>query len=219
MDLTLNSIIRIWRAIPIARIIKIRNLLMILIIIAMALPSASPKNYGMFDKEYWDTISGSQEGYPDGGGSPTTKWYDVAPWEIDFCSKWGGSKAPNDNLPGTRTSDQPFSNMAATYQAQSDFIELPDKTTLYEYSYYIEPARGHMEYTIELRGGIDTYLLEKGNASAAGGAANYNAVYLNGTFTQMVIKYEKCGICSPSQGTFPIANVQDKRLLFPEEYE
>ena len=75
-------------------------------------------------------------------------WYKVEQWELEVCSKWGGTEAAQA---GAELS-QPIYLSVLTLTLQAEKVDQPDNTSLFKVTWYIEPAAGEVSYQVELIG-------------------------------------------------------------------
>ena len=77
-------------------------------------------------------------------------WYPLDSWEIDTCSKWGGTL---ENQIGAVTSSPiALSRTTLTIQGRKSVLQQQNGTLVfYQASWYLEPIEGTMNYRVELQ--------------------------------------------------------------------
>src|SRR3989338_7999163 len=116
-------------------------------------------------------------------------WYQVEPWEIEYCRKWGGSEEGGLN-PGS-SSAMPIALSQMTVTAQGERLEynIGNQSPLFKASWYIEPAEGNIEYAVALVGDGNLEI-GSGTASNTNAGFGYYANYINKRFTHVMISYQ-----------------------------
>ena len=116
-------------------------------------------------------------------------WYKVEPWELEVCSKWGGTETAQA---GAQLS-QPIYLSVLTLALQEEKVDQPDNTSLYKVTWYIEPAVGEVSYQVQLIGNspISPWLVSQGTATNSNPGVGFYAKYFNITekLTQAQILY------------------------------
>lgn len=104
-------------------------------------------------------------------------WYKVEQWELDVCSKWGGTEAAQA---GAELS-QPIYLSVLTLTLQGEKVDQPDNTSLFKVTWYIEPAAGEVSYKVELTGNspISPWLVAQGTATNSNPGVGFYAKYFN----------------------------------------
>ena len=105
-------------------------------------------------------------------------WYKVEQWELDVCSKWGGTEAAQA---GAELS-QPIYLSVLTLTLQAEKVDQPDNTSLFKVTWYIEPAAGEVSYKVELVGNspISPWTVQEAStASNANAGVGFYAKYFN----------------------------------------
>ncbi|MBU0614925.1 MAG: hypothetical protein KJ601_02430 [Nanoarchaeota archaeon] len=98
------------------------------------------------------------------------EWYQVSAWEIEVCSKWGGSELAQ--VGATSAAPISLSQLTVTLQAEAIYYEPIGNTSIdniYTVSWYIQPIGGEFEYAV--------YLVDANGATAnvASGTASYES--------------------------------------------
>jgi len=80
-------------------------------------------------------------------------WYAVSQWEIEVCSKWGGSELAKAGA--VTASPIALSQITLTLQAEGYIFSdknIPNSSVenLYTLSWYIEPVTGGLDYAVRL---------------------------------------------------------------------
>lgn len=118
-------------------------------------------------------------------------WYAVEDWEIETCSKWGGTaEAQSGSV--TLTTNVYLYELTYTINAQK--TEFPDNITLYEVGYYIQPITSDVEYSVRLKNKAtgDNYNITIGaTASAVSGSSGFSAFYSNVTYDIAQLGYKE----------------------------
>ncbi|MBI2545799.1 hypothetical protein HYV81_01325 [Candidatus Woesearchaeota archaeon] len=117
-------------------------------------------------------------------------WYKVEQWELDICSKWGGTEAAQA---GAQLS-QPIYLSVLTLTLQGEKIEQPDNTSLFKVTWYIEPAASSVSYKVELVGNspISPWSVQEAStATNSNPGVGFYAKYFNITeqLTHVVLTY------------------------------
>jgi hypothetical protein len=76
--------------------------------------------------------------------SKIVEWYGVADWELDACSKWGGTEESQQST--SKSSNVFLSQLTLTLQGKK--TEYPDGSYLYEFTWYIQPVGGSVRYEV-----------------------------------------------------------------------
>lgn len=116
-----------------------------------------------------------------------SSWYAVAPWEIEFCKKWGGSEEAGINQGAA--SNEPIALSQLTIALQGEKIEyIIANNVLYSASWYIEPVSEELEYKVLLIGD-ENVEIGSGIAKNTEPGIGYYANYINKTFINVRIEY------------------------------
>ena len=118
-------------------------------------------------------------------------WYKVEDWEIEVCSKWGGT-AEAQTYSSTATGSAYMFSTTVTLQGEKSISgeeENSTNTTLYEAAWYFRPMGSQQEYSV-LFTGDGTETIYEGSASPERGDANYHAEESTKEYTSVKIKYE-----------------------------
>ncbi len=117
------------------------------------------------------------------------EWYKVEQWELDICSKWGGTET---TLAGAELSTPVYLSVL-TLTLQAEKIEQPDNTSLYKVTWYIEPAQGEVSYKVELVGNspISPWQIEQDTARNSNPGVGFYAYYfdINEQLTHAMLTY------------------------------
>ncbi|MBI2128815.1 hypothetical protein HYU07_01115 [Candidatus Woesearchaeota archaeon] len=114
-------------------------------------------------------------------------WYAVEGWEVETCSKWGGTAEAQT---GSATSEIYLSQLTVALQAEK--TAFPDNTTLYEVSYYIQPMTNNVEFSVWLKNtltGDKNNITQTASASPLTGASGFNAFYSNISYDVIQLGY------------------------------
>ncbi|MDO8741008.1 MAG: hypothetical protein Q7J54_05555 [Candidatus Woesearchaeota archaeon] len=132
-------------------------------------------------------------------------WYAVEDWELEVCSKWGGT---DEAQRGSATSDIYLSQLTVALQAEK--TAFPDNTTLYEVSYYIQPFSEDIQFAIKLansQNDTDYDIVTVTTASISAGASGFTAFYSDEFFDLAKIGYGDSSSSGPENIlTVPILN-------------
>jgi hypothetical protein len=115
-------------------------------------------------------------------------WYEVSQWEIEVCSKWGGSELVQAGA--TTAKPISLSQLTLTMQAEGiyfDDFNIPNSSVenLYTVSWYIQPVAGEIEYNIVLvTSDGSTAPLTSGKASYQSAGFGHEALYHPSIFTR-----------------------------------
>ncbi len=121
-------------------------------------------------------------------GVPTTDWYEVADWEIDFCMNKGGTSASIEHGSGTVGDETRLitHNRILSIQAErNDIIPSSDNVQLieagavvYEIAWFVQPLAKDEDLNYEIIATMSTGLttsLDSGNANFVNPARGYIA--------------------------------------------
>ncbi|MFW6013721.1 MAG: hypothetical protein ACOCZ6_01530 [Nanoarchaeota archaeon] len=128
-------------------------------------------------------------------------WYEVEDWEIEICSKWGGTGQAERHSGAVMQT--PLHEMATTVQGEYteyDSEEEGEKTRIYEFSWYLQPIGGQESYTVTAKGDED-FVIADGTAAPAFGDAGYHATEeTDVNYTSVVLEYDSGKIEAPIVG-------------------
>jgi len=118
-------------------------------------------------------------------------WYEVESWEIDVCSKWGGTEQAgiiNTGIVGTSFLGQ----TTATIQAQKTTINDSEEglSIIYEVAWYFQPIGSDQAYKVQLLGPGRTDEIYKGSATVTNGDSGYHAEETDKNYDKAKILYE-----------------------------
>ncbi|MBU1946852.1 MAG: hypothetical protein KKC54_07855 [Nanoarchaeota archaeon] len=122
------------------------------------------------------------------GSSKIKDWYEVEDWELDVCSKWGGTEEAQSGA--TTSSKFYLSQTTLSLQARKQIYgldQINETKNLYTASWYLEPME-EKEYKIELIG-ASPKTIGSGTASYESPANGYYADYHNETYTDIKMTY------------------------------
>ncbi len=114
-------------------------------------------------------------------------WYAVEDWELEICSKWGGTTEAQSG--GTSSQAVFLSQNTISLQGRRQVYNVEGfDRTLYTASWYIEPI-ADLGYRVELVGQDKEYVLDHGTASISSPGTGYYADYSNESYTGVRITY------------------------------
>ncbi len=148
-------------------------------------PAAPPKPPSFLQQysKYFDVFWGSGRDPP----VPQKQWYEVEQWEIEYCSKFGGSVSPQSSA---EVISSQVSQLTATLQGSRK--KQQDNTTLYEVSYYIQPISSSIPYVVEVLGKSNgttiNRTIDRGTAYPSG-TADYAAFYSEENYNRARMNY------------------------------
>ena len=114
-------------------------------------------------------------------------WYQVSDWELDVCSKWGGTGRAQSGTTN-QEGETRLSQLEVTLQGFKMQVE---DEILYEIAWYLKPFSGEEEYTVTLVG-KDRLEVYSGSASSTAGSNGYDARYVdaNVSYDTVELKYD-----------------------------
>ncbi len=118
-------------------------------------------------------------------------WYAVEDWEIEACSKWGGTTQAATISSGTVGSsflDQTTVTLQAQATAMND--SYGQVTYTYEVAWYFQPVQNQQAYKVQLLGPDKTKDIYKGSATVSNGDSNYYAEETTTRYDKAKIIYE-----------------------------
>jgi hypothetical protein len=119
-------------------------------------------------------------------------WYEVSDWELDVCSKWGGTgRAQSSHI--SQEGETRLSQLEVTLQA---FRAEYEGSTLYEVAWYIKPFSGEEEYTVIMDGEKELEIYS-GSATSTAGDNGYDARHINASFDSVEIRYDSGRLVVP----------------------
>ena len=113
-------------------------------------------------------------------------WYDIEEWELEVCEKWGGVQGVNNAVNTINTF-----LAETTIAVQGKKIPLPNGQFHYEYSYYLHPYSGSMEFALRFASStanITKPLVERTTVGEAG-ISGFNVMELPEEFDQIQLSY------------------------------
>ncbi|MBU1005166.1 MAG: hypothetical protein KJ561_05025 [Nanoarchaeota archaeon] len=113
-------------------------------------------------------------------------WYEVEDWELEVCSKWGGTEEAQSGA--SSSSPIYLSQITLTLQGKKEAYSVPNATTLYKASWYLEPT-AKVSYKVELIGNDMSEKIGEGEASYDAPAQGYYADYLDAGFSYVKMTY------------------------------
>ena len=160
---------------------KNKSILMLLLFLLVLIPS-----FNAFNFDFWSN-SEENAGPPNG-----LDWYIVEPWELEVCSKWGGTDTINNAVIGS----------SATYISQLTITlagyvtKYPNGDHLYEVAYYIQPLTNSVDYKIKLynTSSDESYYVTDGvqTSDSTVGASGYSITSpMNKEYNQVKIGYRE----------------------------
>ncbi len=126
-------------------------------------------------------------------------WYEVEDWEIEICSKWGGTGQAETRSGAVMQT--PLHEMAATVQGEYEELEAEEgKTRIYEFSWYLQPIGGQESFSVTIKGDEELVIAD-GTAAPAFGNAGYHAIEETDiNYTSVVLEYDSGKIEAPIVG-------------------
>jgi len=160
-------------------------------ILIIAVTSSQPVGAGVWGQHIWPSWKNVLKTYgdieiwdEDRDIDPSIEdWYGVSKEEIEICSKWGGTETAQKG--GSLSSPIELSQLTLTLQAQKK--TMPDNTTLYEISWYIQPVKNPVDYEVVLTGD-GTYNITEGEASYENAGVGYFTQYLEASYNQAELR-------------------------------
>ena len=121
------------------------------------------------------------------GASDSTipEWYSVEEWEIEVCSKWGGTAEAQQHGGKAEGSSFMF-DTTITLQAAK---VLDGNDTIYEVAWYFRPTDSQQKYEVSLVG-KSTKEIYTGNAQPGTGDSNYHAEFSKQKYDSAILRYE-----------------------------
>ncbi len=125
-------------------------------------------------------------------------WYAVEDWEIEACSKWGGTTQATTISTGTVGSSF-LDQTTVTLQAQKTVMNDSDGklTSVYEVAWYFQPVQNDQSYKVQLLGPGKTDEIFKGSSTAVNGDSGYYAEETSSGFDKAKIIYETGSLLVP----------------------
>lgn len=132
----------------------------------------------------------------------TLPWYSVEDWEIEVCSKWGGTATSQQNA-GTASGSSYMFMTTITLQGQKTLVTTATgNTTLYEAAWYFRPLNRQQQYSIVFIGTANNMkTVYKASASPETGDSNYYAEESTESFDKVRIIYETGTLTVPIMDT------------------
>lgn len=126
-------------------------------------------------------------------------WYEVEDWEVEICSKWGGTGQAERHTGAVMQT--PLHEMAATVQGEFTEHEAEEgETRIYEFSWYLQPIGGQESFSVTIKGDEELVIAE-GTAPPAFGDAGYHAIEeTEVNYTTIVLDYDSGKIEAPIVG-------------------
>jgi len=124
-------------------------------------------------------------------GTYVMPWYEVDDWEIEECSKWGGTESAETISSGTVG----YSNMdsaSATLQSSRKNLPIDEETFtyIYEVAWYYHPIDESKTYKIRMIGPTKTENIYEATASDNDGDSGYHAFESTEDFTYAQMIHE-----------------------------
>jgi len=114
-------------------------------------------------------------------------WYDVEDWEIEVCSKYGGTAEAQTGVTAKAQGDAYMYQTTVTLQGQKS---KSGDSYIYETAWYFRPMNEDQEYSIELIGPGVSKEIYKNAATKELGDSNYHAEESNVQYDSVKIIYE-----------------------------
>jgi hypothetical protein len=129
----------------------------------------------------------------------TIPWYVVEPWEVEVCSKWGGTATAQQNA-GTASGSSYMFLTTITLQGKRTLVrDEGQNKTIYEAAWYFRPLDKSQEYRIVFIGN-KTKTVYTGKATPENGDANYYAEESADSYTDVQIIYQSGTLKVPIVG-------------------
>lgn len=114
-------------------------------------------------------------------------WYAVEDWELEVCSKWGGTEEAQS---GASYSSPIFlSQTTLSLQAKKEtYDQIENASSLYKVSWYLEPIED-INYQVLLRGNESPITIAEGEVTYDQPAQGYYAAYHNNSYTKIRMIY------------------------------
>lgn len=116
-------------------------------------------------------------------------WYAVEDWELEYCSKWGGTKEAQSEATSSTAIYLSQTTLSLQGKKQSYDIEGVNQS-LYTVSWYLEPLED-MSYRVELVSDDEsiTFRVSDGEASYSAPAAGYHSEYYDVRYSAVKMYY------------------------------
>jgi len=117
-------------------------------------------------------------------------WYPIEDWEIEVCSKWGGTAEASSNAAGgaVATGSTNLALTTLTLQGQKTYIA-DDETYIYEAAWYLMPLGDTQKYKVQFIGDSGVIMVYEGSAGPTGDA-NYYAEETDEEYDKVKLIYE-----------------------------
>ncbi len=123
-------------------------------------------------------------------------WYKLEDWEIDVCSKWGGT-ADAQLGGGTAEGSSYMYSTTVTLQGQKSNVTVDgENRTVIEAAWYFRPIDSEQQYSITLIGS-SRKTIYTGSAKPEFGDSNYYAEESSVDYDYVMIKYETGALTVP----------------------
>jgi hypothetical protein len=116
-------------------------------------------------------------------------WYTIEPWELEICSKWGGTKEAQSGA--TSSAAIYLSQTTLSLQGKKQSYDIAGvNRSLYTVSWYLEPL-DEMSYRVELINDDESisFKVGDGDSSYSEPAVGYHSEYYDKEFTAVKIQY------------------------------
>ena len=116
-------------------------------------------------------------------------WYQVEDWEVDVCSKWGGTEFAGQAAT-TSGRKVPFATMSATVQGKK--FKTLEGNFVYEAAWYIESYAEVTNYEITFINSKEPqarHQIDAGALSPESGAQGYDTYDLTEDYTHIKLQY------------------------------
>lgn len=116
-------------------------------------------------------------------------WYSVEPWELEVCSKWGGTQEAQSGATSSKVVYLSQTTLSLQGRKQIYTIEGFNKT-LYTASWYLEPL-SDIGYRVELTNDDESvsFKISDGDASYSAPAVGYYSEYYDIKYTAIKMIY------------------------------
>ncbi|MEM4267951.1 MAG: hypothetical protein QXK37_03895 [Candidatus Woesearchaeota archaeon] len=118
------------------------------------------------------------------------EWYKVEPWEIEVCTKWGGTSKVQETYAQSKGESHLLINTVTLQARRTPFSAGKQEKYIYELAWYIGPMLATLKYDVTLvKEGGEKRTVYKGAAPPSIGDANYYAEENTEKYTTAVINY------------------------------
>ena len=124
-------------------------------------------------------------------------WHEVAPWEKEVCSKWGGTITPGQEATTTGRKLS-WASMTATVQGKK--TRTMEKAYIYEVAWYIDSFSETTSYDISMINPSKPelkYRIDSGSLAPERGAIGYETYNMTQDFTHIKFTYTGGSMTTP----------------------